>query len=85
MSLRVGAIIEWRDPRGVAMPHRWRVIAAYVGSIEQENLVELQCVSHAPGVFTVGNVPGFGVYGVVAETMLVPECLLRTPTVSVFE
>lgn len=67
ITLQVDDIIEWRCSRFPSLaPRRWRVCGVHHGSIDQECLVELACVTHRPG-WT----------GHYHARMFVPEALLR--------
>jgi len=68
-----GDYIFWGEQPNV---HIWLVKSVFLGVKGQESLVEIENVSHKPGVYFVGAT-SFGIHKIAAETMFVPECLLR--------
>lgn len=46
---RVHDLLVWRDPRGMAESHTWRVLGCHYGAVGQESVIHVENVSHKPG------------------------------------
>lgn len=66
--LKPGGFLEWISDDPKMSAHRWEIMSICIGGLGQENIIEIENVSHKPG-----HVTDWG----TIQTMFVPDCLLR--------
>jgi len=68
-QLRVGDVLRWESGQTPNNIHRWRVRSICLGAIGQESLIEMESLTHSPGVGAEFHFP--------CPIVIVPEVLVR--------
>ncbi len=67
-NIRVGDLIQWRDPDTTMPAHTWRVLGCHYGAEGTEDLIHVEGYSHKPGWTGPWE---------THVMMFIPACLLR--------
>lgn len=68
-QLRPGDILRWQCPTYPKNIHRWRVRSVCLGGLGQESLIEMESITHTPGIGAE--------FPVSMPIVIVPEVLVR--------
>lgn len=68
-QLSPGDILRWQCPTYPDNVHRWRVRSVCLGGLGQESLIEMESLTHKPGIGAEFPVP--------MPIVIVPEVLVR--------
>lgn len=72
-QLRAGDVLRWQCSKFPTNVHRWRVLSVCLGALGQESLIEMESLTHTPGIGAE--------FHVAMPTVIVPEVLVRTLTI----
>lgn len=67
--LQINDVLRWQCPRFPANVHRWRVHSICLGGEGQESLIEIESLTHSPGIGAEWSIP--------LPILPVPAVLLR--------
>jgi hypothetical protein len=72
-QLQPGDILRWECPHYPKNIHRWRVLSCCLSGMGQESLIEMESLTHSPGIGAEFPVP--------MPIVIVPEVLVRALTI----